>query len=271
MASGRITAPRLELERPLGREDAREAGVALRRQVHGAGQRLEGRLDDVVRVAARGHADVQVHRRLIGEREQEVVNQLDVEAADLRLLDLDVVDEERPSGEVDDARHQRLVERYRGLAEAADAGLVAERLAERLAERQADVLDRVVIVHLEVARRAHGEVEEAVAGEDLEHVVQERDTALHLVAPGSVEVQLQVDVGLLGASRDRGGPLVRARRGAAGAKGHRLPPLTAAARRAPARPSASRPSSRASRTTGGPRVASVRGPAPMTLVRLTKS
>src|SRR5256886_3074206 len=141
MASGRITAPRLELERPLGREDAREARIALRRQVPGAGQRLEGRLDDVMRVSTRGHADVEVHRRLVGQREEKVIDQLDVEAADLRLLDLDVVDEEGPPREVDDARHQRLVERYRGLAEAANAGLVTERRPEPLNEHQADVLD----------------------------------------------------------------------------------------------------------------------------------
>src|SRR5207244_1154632 len=90
-------------------------------------------------------------------------------------------------------------------------------------------------------------VEEAVAGEDLEHVVQERDAGLDLVAAATVEVQLQVDVGLLGAPRYRGGPLVGPRRGAAGAQCHFSPPM-AASRRSTARPWASRPSSRARRT-----------------------
>ena len=66
-------------------------------------------------------------------------------------LMLHVVDEERPPREVDDRLHQRLVERHRRLAEAADAGLVAERLAQRLAEHEPDVLDRVVVVDLEIA------------------------------------------------------------------------------------------------------------------------
>ena len=199
------------------------------------------------------------------------MDQLDVEVADLRLLDAHVVDEERATGQVDDARHERLVERHRRLAEAPDAGLVAERLAKRLAERQPDVLDGVVVVDVEVARRLEREVEEPVAREYLEHVVQERDAGLHLVAPAPVDVQLESDVRLLGAPFDRGRPLVRPRWSAAGAQCHRCPPPMAASRRSTARPWASSPSRRARRTMAGPRVVIVRRPAPMTLVRFTKS
>src|SRR5437867_686251 len=132
------------LEEPLGREHADDARVALRGEIERARQRLEGRLDDVVRVPARGHADVKIHARLVGHREEKVIDQLDVEGPDLRLLDPDVVDEEGPAREVDHARHQRLVERHGGLAEAADAGLLAERVAPRHTQGEPDVLDRVV-------------------------------------------------------------------------------------------------------------------------------
>ena len=63
---------------------------------------LKRGLDDVVRVAALHLVEVQVHADLIGEREEEVVHQLGVEGADARLLDLQVVDQERPPAEVDD-------------------------------------------------------------------------------------------------------------------------------------------------------------------------
>src|SRR5437016_1175043 len=85
------------LEETLGREHADDARVALRGEIERARQRLEGRLDDVVRVPARGHADVKIHARLVGHREEKVIDQLDVEAPDLRLLDPDVVDEEGPA------------------------------------------------------------------------------------------------------------------------------------------------------------------------------
>ena len=61
--------------------------------------------------------------------------------------------DERPPGQVERDVDQRLVEREPAAGEAADAGLVAERLAERLAERDRDVLDRVVGVDVQVARR----------------------------------------------------------------------------------------------------------------------
>src|SRR5919197_4155596 len=265
MASGRIGS-----EGPLGREHTDDARVALRGGVERASQRLEYRLDDVVRVPARGHADVEVHARLVGEREEEVVDQLDVEGADLRLLDADVVDEEGSPREVDHRRHQRLVERHASLAEAADAGLLAGALTQRLAEGEPDVLDRVVVVDLQVARRAEGQVEEAVLREQLEHVVQKRDAGLHLVAAAAVEGELETDVGLLGLPRDARAAYPGARRCPARTHRHQRPPA-AASRRSTASPCASRPSRRARRITAGPSRASVRGPASITLVRLTKS
>ena len=56
-----------------------------------------------------------------------------------------------PPGEVDHDARQRLVERHVGVAVADDALLVADRRLERLAERDADVLDRVVRVDVQVA------------------------------------------------------------------------------------------------------------------------
>ena len=49
------------------------------------------------------------------------------------------------------ARGERLVHRHRRVAEPGDPGPVAERLGERRAEDQRDVLDRVVLVDVEVA------------------------------------------------------------------------------------------------------------------------
>ena len=60
------------------------------------------------------------------------------------------------------------------MAVAADARLVAERLGDRLAERDADVLDRVVRVDVQVALGLDLEVEHAVARDLVEHVVEER-------------------------------------------------------------------------------------------------
>ena len=56
-----------------------------------------------------------------------------------------------------------------------DPGAVAERLGERGPEHERDVLDRVVLVDLEVAVGLDREVEQAVVGERAEQVVVEAD------------------------------------------------------------------------------------------------
>ena len=74
--------------------------------------------------------------------------------------------------------------------------LVAERLGDRLAERDAAILHRVVLVDMQVARHLDGEVEEAVAGEELEHMVEEADTRLDVGLSRSVEAHAHRNVRL---------------------------------------------------------------------------
>ena len=76
--------------------------------------------------------------------------------------------------------------------------LVAERLAQRLAEHDRGVLDGVVGVDVGVAVGGDGEVDQRVAGERGEHVVVEADPGGDVGAAGAVEVDLDVDLGLLG-------------------------------------------------------------------------
>ena len=68
-----------------------------------------------------------------------------------------------------------LVHRHDRVAVAGDPAAVAERLVERLAEHDPGVLDRVVRAGLQVAGDLDLEVEPAVAGEQVEHVVEEAD------------------------------------------------------------------------------------------------
>ncbi len=91
-----------------------------------------------------------------GERRHRVLGELRVERRvaerQATRASLDVPRHERPPGQVEGDLDQRLVEREQPAGEAADAGLVAERLRERLAEGDGDVLDGVVGVDVEVAR-----------------------------------------------------------------------------------------------------------------------
>src|SRR5215467_5574766 len=57
--------------------------------------------------------------------------------------------------------------------------LVAQRILESLAERQPDILHRVVIVDLDVALRFDLDIKQAMAREDIQHMVEERHAGLH--------------------------------------------------------------------------------------------
>ena len=65
---------------------------------------------------------------------------------------LDVELAVRAAADVDGDRGERFVERDERVGHADDAAPVAERLVERLADGDADVLDGVVLVDVEVAR-----------------------------------------------------------------------------------------------------------------------
>ena len=168
---------------PLVDGDAGEPRVGLDRHAQRARERLEHRLGLVVRVVAAQVVDVQRHQRVIDEALEELVREVDVELADPRARERDVELEPGPAREIDHDARQRLVERHVGVAVAAHAFLVADRLRERLAERDADVLDRVVRVDVQVALRAStSRSKHAVARDLVEHVVEERHAGRELAS-----------------------------------------------------------------------------------------
>jgi hypothetical protein len=64
------------------------------------------------------------------------------------------------------------------------------------------ILDRMVVVDVEVARRRNLQVDQRVAAELVEHVVEEAHARPVLVSPGSVEIDLDADVRLGGRPPD---------------------------------------------------------------------
>src|SRR5262249_44654521 len=90
--------------------------------------------------------------------------------------------------------------RYNRRAIAIDARLVSQRFREGLAEANRDVFDRVVIIYVEITSTLHFEIEQPVAREQLEHVIEKRHTGFDPRPAGSIEAERYSDVGLLGLS-----------------------------------------------------------------------
>src|SRR6266436_1677459 len=85
-----------------------------------------------------------------------------------------------------------------------DALEIAERLFERLAERDPHVFSGVVQVDVEIALGRDGNIDAGMAGEEIQHVIEEADTGRNRAAALPVEIDRDFDVGFLGGAPKRG-------------------------------------------------------------------
>ena len=118
-----------------------------------------------------------------GERLEGVLHVLERESAHALTSEGEVDDGVRPPADVDDGRRDRLVHRHRGVTEPPDPGPIPERLGKRGPQGQGHVLDRVMVVDVDIARRVDLEVEQRVMGERPEQVVEEANAGVDLALP----------------------------------------------------------------------------------------
>src|SRR5205814_10599456 len=85
-----------------------------------------------------------------------------------------------------------------------DAAAVAERVRHRLARRDAEILDGMMLIDVEVAGGLDLEIEPAVARHQLQDVIEKADTGVNPVSSPAVERQPHRDIGLGRAAADHG-------------------------------------------------------------------
>ena len=105
------------------------------------------------------------------------------------------------AGDVHSGHDQRLVHGQHDRAVSRDTAFVAQRLRNRPAQHDAAVLHGVVRVHINVAGGLHGQVEQAVAPESVQHMVEERHAGVDIRSARSVQIDGQHDVRLLRGAR----------------------------------------------------------------------
>lgn len=188
--------------------DALDAGVVLFGVVEGFGEAFEDGFVGVVDIFAVELGDVEVHAGLGGEGAPEFFEELEVEVFDVGGGVVDLVDEEGAAAEVEGDAGEGFVHGEEAVAVAADAFAVAEGFVEGFAEDDADILDGVVVIDVEIAGGVDGEIEEGVFGEEFEHVVEEADAGVDVGGAGAVEVEGEGDVGFAGLAFSGGGACV---------------------------------------------------------------
>jgi hypothetical protein len=90
------------------------------------------------------------------------------------------------------------------MPEPLDPGAVAEGAVERIAEREADVLDRVVRVDVQVTLGRNLQVDHAVTRHLIQHMVEKRHAGRQFGRAGAIQVKADADLGFTGVARDRG-------------------------------------------------------------------
>ena len=83
------------------------------------------------------------------------------------------------------------------VAVAGDVGLVPERLPSGLAQRDRHVLHGVVVVDVKVSVTPDREVQPAVFGEEVEHVVEEADAGVDVIVRVLVDAEPDMNPRLL--------------------------------------------------------------------------
>ncbi len=146
--------------------------------------------------------DVQGHQGVVDEALEELLEQVHVEAADHRAGEGHMHLQAGTTGEVDHHARQGFVQRHIGVAVTGHALLVADGLGERLAEGDADVFDGVVVVDMQVALALDVQVDQAVTGNLVEHVLEERHANIKLGLASAIQIDRDLDLGLQGVALD---------------------------------------------------------------------
>src|SRR6056297_493342 len=172
------------------------AGPAAQGRTKRAADALEAGLYHVVGILS-AQIDVQGAFERLGQGCEEMRDHFSVQAADRLAREGPVEDKGRTAGEVDGDPGQRFVHRQ-GEAIAADAGAIAKRTMQGLTKGECAVLDRVVLVDVQVTGAIEFQAEAAVSGNLLEHVIEESDAGRDRDRLRGIQIDFDLDPGLVG-------------------------------------------------------------------------
>lgn len=156
---------------------------------------LERGLTQVVVVLAGQTAEVHRHPSMEAEAPKELRDVLGRHLAEPIARERQVPVESTPPGHIDRDEDEGLVHRGVIGGVALDRLALLERSRDCLTKHDADIFDRVVIVDLEVALRANAEIEAPMESHQLQHMIEELDAGVDVLARPTVEIENDVDAG----------------------------------------------------------------------------
>jgi hypothetical protein len=145
---------------------------------------------------------VKCQRGMGGESLEKLAHEFGIKGANFCLREFCPEDKKRPAGNIHGDPCKSLVHRQQHIRVSCDAHQVAKGLADRLTESYAGILDSVMLVDMKIAFCTYVDVDERVARELLQHMVEKADAGCDFGEASAVEIDADGDIGFLGFSRN---------------------------------------------------------------------
>ena len=133
-----------------GWDRSSRTGVGFHRHAQCAAKCLEYGFRLMMRIAAGQVVDVQGHHGMIDKTLEKFIDQIDVEFADAGAYEFDVKFHAGASREVHHHARQCFIQRHISMTVTAQALLVPDRLRECLSKGDADILNRMVGIDMQI-------------------------------------------------------------------------------------------------------------------------
>ena len=143
----------------------------------------------MVRIVPVKSFDMQRQTRIDRKGLEPFTDQLGVECADFGHRKLGAEHQKRPARDIDSDPCQCLVHRQMHTGIPLNAFFIAKRLQQGLSHRNADVLDAVVVVDMGVTVTTDRQINQRMAGEQLQHMIEKADTGLDIGLARAVDSQ----------------------------------------------------------------------------------
>src|SRR3954462_4037318 len=128
---------------------------------------------------------------------EEIKHQFRLQIANQASTNFRVDNGRSSTAKIDSGNPQGLIHRHEEVSRAIDTFFISQCLVEGFAKRDADILNRVMLIHIEVTAACEFQIECTVTGKQIEHVIEKPNPGGHLVFPLTINVQSQSNVSLV--------------------------------------------------------------------------
>jgi hypothetical protein len=112
---------------------------------------------------------------------EEIVHKLRLQIANAQSADLGINNRRGASSEIHRSQTERFVHGHDKITGAQNAAAIAQSTIKNLTQRDPNILNGVMLIHIQVALRREFQIEAAVSSKEFHHVVEETDACRNLI------------------------------------------------------------------------------------------